>query len=77
MNGLIDILKPEHRKVMYGVWALVGLILGGFQVGYLAAGEQPLWVTVSLAVYGFASTGIGATASANTNKEESFIAEFE
>lgn len=67
MNALLDILPEKVRKTVYGVWALVGLVVGGTQVGYLAAGDQPLWLTVALAVYGFVSTAIGATAAANTN----------
>lgn len=66
MNALLDILPAEGRKYLYAVYGLVGLILGGTQVGFLAAGDQPLWLTIALAVYGFVGTGIGATASANT-----------
>lgn len=66
MNALLDIIPAEGRKYVYAVYALIGLVLGATQVGFLAAGDQPLWLTVSLAVFGFVGTAIGATASANT-----------
>lgn len=66
MNALIDIIPEKGRKYLYAVYAFIGLVLGATQVGYLAAGDQPLALTVALAVFGFIGTGIGATASANT-----------
>jgi len=66
MSALLDIIPAQGRKYLYAAYALVGLILGATQVGFLAAGDQPLWLTIALAVYGFIGTGIGATASVNT-----------
>lgn len=65
---LNDILTPTIRRVIYAVYAIVGLVLGAVQVGVTAVpdGAQPAWLTVALAVYAFVGTGLGFTASANT-----------
>lgn len=66
---MTDFIPAQWRKPLYGVFALVSLALGATQVGYSAAGaEQPMWLTVSIAVYGFVAAGVGATAMANTVK---------
>lgn len=64
---LNDIIPASWRKPVYAAYALAGAIIGAVQVGYLSAeAGQPLWLTVTLAVYGFLGTAIGFTASANT-----------
>lgn len=64
---LNDIIPAAWRKPVYAAYALAGAIIGAVQVGYLSAeAGQPLWLTVTLAVYGFIGTAIGFTASANT-----------
>lgn len=64
---LTDILTPDHRKVVYAVYAFVGVVTGAVQVAYTAAeAGQPMWLTVTLAVYAFFGTALGATAAANT-----------
>jgi len=59
---------PEHwRKRVYLVFALVGLTLTSFQVGFAAADVgQPLWLTVAFAVFGLWASAVGFTALANT-----------
>lgn len=65
-NLLVDVLSAEHRKVVYAVYALVGLVVGAFQVGYGAVDAAvPAWLKVTLAVYAFVGTAIGATAASN------------
>lgn len=64
MKILIDILEPQHRKVVYVAYALAGLILGAWSVV-----EQPDWLTSALAVYAFVGTALGLTAGANTPDE--------
>lgn len=62
-----DFIPAEWRKTIYGVFAVAGLGLGAAQVGYSSAGfEQPTWLTVAMAVYGFLAAGIGYTAASNT-----------
>jgi len=64
---LTDILTPAHRKLVYAVYALLGVVVGAIQVAYVAAeAGQPVWLNVSLAVYGFLGTALGLTAAANT-----------
>ena len=60
-------LPPKVRAVIYYVYVVAGLGLGSTQVGYSAAQrEQPVWLTVSFAVFGFLSTGLGLVAASNT-----------
>ena len=64
---LNDIIPAAWRKPIYATYALAGATIGAVQVAYLSAeAGQPLWLTVTLAVYGFIGTAIGFTASANT-----------
>lgn len=66
-NPLTDIFPAHVRKVVYALYALVGLILGGVQVGFSAARvDQPVSLTVALAVFAFVGTATGLTAAANT-----------
>jgi len=70
---LKDIITPKIRKPLYAIYAVIGLILGGTQVGFSAAElGQPVWLTVALAVFAFVGTALGFTASANTNEEADF-----
>lgn len=64
-----DILSPHARKVAYAIFAVLGIVLGATQVGFLAAESgQPVWLTVALAVYGFVGGATGLTAQANTHE---------
>lgn len=66
-NPLYQLLPAAWRKPLYAVFAFIGLVLGGTQVGYASADlGQPTWLTVTLAVYAFVGAGFGFTASANT-----------
>ena len=68
---LTDILPGHVRKYVYLVYAVLGVVLGGFQVGFLSAStEQPTWIVVALAVYGFVGTALGLTAAANIHRSE-------
>lgn len=58
---------PAVRRVLYVVSFIVGLVLGGCQVGFASAdASQPTWLTVALAVYAFAGAYLGITAATNT-----------
>lgn len=64
--GLNEILPAKVRRVLYAVYAFIGLGLGATQVAYSAASAgQPLWLTVALAVFAFVGTAFGFTAAAN------------
>ena len=60
-------IPAKYRKVVYGIFAFIGLCLGAAQVGFASAGsDQPVWLTVAFAVFGFVSTGVGYVAASNT-----------
>ena len=64
-------LPPKTRATLYLVFSLLGLALGGTQVGYAAANAgQPVWLIVALAVFAFLGTGLGLTAASNTKTGE-------
>lgn len=66
MSALTDILPAQVRRVLYAVYALVGLSFGAIQVGYSAGSvDQPVWLIVAWAVFGFVGTGLGLTAASN------------
>lgn len=59
------------RAKIYWVYALLGVALGATQVGFATANAgQPVWLTVSLAVFAFLGTALGLTAASNTNLDE-------
>lgn len=73
--GLNDILPAKVRKVLYAVYAFLGLGLTASAAGYLAAAsELPVWLVVATAVYGVLGTGLGFTAAANTTPRVTVIA---
>lgn len=62
--------NPRLRARVYNAFWLLGLALGGTQVGFASADAgQPTWLTVALAVYAFLGTGVGYTAAQNTPPE--------
>lgn len=55
------------RGPIYAVYAVLGVIVGAVQVAYLAIpGDDPLWLTVTGAVYLFLGGAIGYAAATNT-----------
>ena len=62
-----EIIPADWRKPLYRVYAALGLALGATQVGFSAAeAGQPVWLTVSLAIFAFVGTGLGFVAQRNT-----------
>ena len=62
-----EIIPAEWRKPLYRIYAALGLALGATQVGFSAANAgQPVWLTVSLAVFAFLGVGLGFVAQRNT-----------
>lgn len=47
-------------------------MIGAIHVGYVAVpgADQPVWLTVALAVYAYIGIAIGATAASNTTPSE-------
>ena len=65
----IETIIPEGkvRQAVYRIFAAVGFLLGATQVAFAAASlGQPTWLTVALAVYGFAAAAGFVKAQANT-----------
>lgn len=61
--------KPALRIRIYDAFWVVGLALGGTQVGYAAADVgQPTWLAVALTVYVFVGGAIGFTARQNVDR---------
>lgn len=64
---MTDLIPAHVRAHAYAVFAFVGVALGAVQVGFAAADlDQPVWLTVALAVYAFVGGALGFTARANT-----------
>lgn len=65
-----DLLPSVWRKAIYTVYAVAGVIIGATQVGFAAAElGQPVWLTVTLAVYAFVGGAVGLTATTHTPKD--------
>lgn len=61
-------IPAAWRKPIYGAFAIIGVLIGAFQVGIAAVGgTDPEWLTVTLAVFPFLAGAIGFTAAANTD----------
>jgi hypothetical protein len=60
-------LPPKARAVLYYVIAIAGAALGSIQTVYLSIDKmQPLWLTITLSVYGFMAAAFGVTAASHT-----------
>ena len=67
-NFLTNIISAPKRKVVYGIYSVVGLGIGATQAGFGAVEyPTPDWLKVFLAVYAFIGTAIGATAASNVD----------
>jgi len=81
------VTNATARKILYGLYVIAGLIIGGASVAYplIGAGVTPDWVTAGLAVLGYLAIPFGALALANVgtpvsvgyDSEEIFVAEEE
>lgn len=65
-----NIVRSAPQKVrarIYSIYAVLGIVIGATQVGYAAAeAGQPVWLTVTLAVFAFVGGAIGYTATTHT-----------
>ena len=60
---LTDIIPAHYRKLVYAIYATVGVVLGAWK---LAADPDPSWLATAFVVYMFVGGAIGATAASNT-----------
>lgn len=66
-NPLTEILSPKARRIVYAVYAALGIAFGATQVGFATAGgEQPSALLVAFAVFGYLGTALGLVAASNT-----------
>lgn len=64
-------LPAKWRKVIYATYAILGVVIGATQVGFAAAEVgQPVWLTVTLAVYAFVGGAVGLTATSHTPRQQ-------
>lgn len=62
-----EMIPSTWRKAIYVGYAIMGVLIGAIQVGFAAAElGQPVWLTVTLAVYAFVGGAVGLTASTHT-----------
>jgi hypothetical protein len=66
MAAILESVPPRVRAWVYAILATAGLVLGSLQVAYLTLGVQPLWLTVSLAVFAFLVGPGNTMAASNT-----------
>ena len=65
-NPLQGIFGPGARKALYTAYSLIGLVVGGIQAAFgSVSAASPDWLKVTLSVYAFLGTAIGATAASN------------
>lgn len=63
-----EFIPAAQRRLVYALFAFVGLGLGATQVGYSAAElGQPVWLVVAMSVYAFLAAGVGYVAGSNTD----------
>ena len=66
MNFVRDLLTDKQRKIVYAIFALVGVLLGAVCAGYAAVPVAlPIAVKVALQVYAFLGGPMGLLAAAN------------
>lgn len=63
-----EFIPAAQRRLVYAIFAFVGLGLGATQVGFSAAElGQPVWLVVAMSVYAFLAAGVGYVAGSNTD----------
>jgi hypothetical protein len=53
--------SAQARKIIYGIFGAIGLVIGATQTAYSSAGQAiPIWLVAAMAVYGYlAAAGFG------------------
>lgn len=64
---LTDLIPAAWRQPIYAVYAVLGVVLGAWQ---LAQSPAPGWLVTALTVYGFVGTAIGAVAASNVKPKK-------
>ncbi len=67
-NPLTGVVAARTRKYLYTAYSLLGLFIGGVQAAYGSiSAPSPDWLKITLSVYAFIGTAIGATAASNVH----------
>lgn len=70
-ENTLPFLTPRVRRIVYAVFAVLGIAIGAAQVAFAAAAlVAPVWLAVTLAVYAFVGGQIGFTAADRVPKPE-------
>lgn len=64
---LQNLIPPRGRIILYSVYGYIGIAVGAVQTAYLAIAEQPVWLTITVAVYLFLGKPIGQLAGDNVD----------
>ncbi len=68
MNPL-TVLPANIRRALYALYAALGVAFGAVQVGFATADiDQPSWLLVAFAVFGYLGTALGIVATANVQE---------
>lgn len=68
-NNLGNVIKnAKARATIYATYVIAGVILGGLQVAFAAVegADQPSWLAIALAVYGYLGIPVGGLAAVNS-----------
>lgn len=72
--NLLNMIPAKYRKFVYAAYAALGIAFGAVQVGFATGGlDQPGWLGVSFAVFGYLGTALGLVAAANVPTREAEI----
>lgn len=67
------VTKPEHRKLAYSIYAILGIVLGAMQAAFVVYGYEALWFNATIGVYLFLALPFGGLAVTNTPIEQEEI----
>jgi len=63
---LTNIIPAAWRQRVYAAYALIIVLLGATQVGYVTAKvDQPVWLAIAVDVVAYLGVAIGAMAASN------------
>lgn len=69
-NPLTDIVPEPLRKKIYALYVTAGIVIGGIQVGFATAEtDQPLWLKITQAVFGYLGIAVGGIAVSNVRSK--------
>lgn len=78
-NAINNLIKsPKKRKLVYGIYAVLGIVIGSIQVGFDSSGvEAGTWLSVMTSIYIYLSVPFGVLAVVNSPKDSEMVEEVE